>query len=180
MAVSREVRVKFLPSDKITIETAYNYRMTTLNRPETFGIEKQENLTSRSIKGVIRYSPDDNLTFVTRMDYKVTQPGTNNGMLLLQDFNLRFRKVPVSIWFRYCIFKTESWESRIYTYENDLLYNFSIPALSGEGSRSYIMLAWEALRFADVRVKYALTGLMQNRNYASETKELKVQIRILF
>ena len=129
---------------------------------------------------MIRYSPDDNLTFVTRMDYKVTQPGTNNGMLLLQDFNFRFRKVPVSIWFRYCIFKTESWDSRIYTYENDLLYNFSIPALSGEGSRSYIMLAWEALRFADVRVKYALTGLMQNRNYASETKELKVQIRILF
>jgi len=180
MAVSREVRVKFLPSDKITIETAYNYRMTTLNRQETFGIEKQENLTSRSIKGVIRYSPDDNLTFVTRMDYKVTQPGTNTGMLLLQDFNLRFRKVPVSIWFRYCIFKTESWDSRIYTYENDLLYNFSIPALSGEGSRSYIMLAWEALRFADVRIKYAFTGLMQNRNYASETKELKVQIRILF
>ena len=42
MAVSREVRVKFLPSDKITIETAYNYRMTTLNRPETFGIETGE------------------------------------------------------------------------------------------------------------------------------------------
>ena len=146
MAVSREIRVKFLPSDKITIETAYNYRMTALNRQETFGIEKQENLTSRSIKGVIRYSPDDNLTFVTRMDYKVTQPGTNKGMLLLQDFNFRFRKVPVSIWFRYCIFKTESWDSRLYTYENDLLYNFSIPALSGEGNRSYIMLAWEACK----------------------------------
>ncbi len=114
------------------------------------------------------------------MDYKVTQPGRNTGMLLLQDFNFRFRKVPVSIWFRYCIFKTDNWDSRIYTYENDLLYNFSIPALSGEGSRSYIMIAWEAVRFADVRIKYAFTGLMQNRNYASETKELKVQIRMWF
>ena len=180
MGVTRELRVKFLPSDKITIETAYSYRMNVLNRQETYGIVKQENLTSRSIKGVIRYSPVDNLAFVTRMDYKVTKPGSNTGMLLLQDINYRFRKVPVSIWFRYCIFKTDNWDSRLYTYENDLLYNFSIPALSGEGNRSYIMLAWEAARFADVRIKYAYTGLMQNRNYSEETKELKVQIRIFF
>jgi hypothetical protein len=180
MGVNREIRVKFLPSDKITIETAYNYRMTALNMQEIYGIEKQENLTSRSIKGVIRYSPVDNLTFVTRMDYKVTHPGTSTGMLLLQDFNFRFRKVPVSVWFRYCIFKTDNWDSRLYTYENDLLYNFSIPALSGEGNRSYIMVAWEATKFADVRLKYAYTGLMQNRNYTTETKELKVQIRMWF
>jgi hypothetical protein len=180
MGVSREIRAKFLPSDKITIETVYNYRMNALNSQETIGIEKQENLTSRSIKGVIRYSPVDNLTIVTRMDYKVTQPGTNTGMLLLQDFNFRFRKVPVSIWFRYCIFKTDNWDSRLYTYENDLLYNFSIPALSGDGNRSYVMLAWEAAKFADVRLKYAYTGLMQSRNYATETKELKVQVRMWF
>jgi hypothetical protein len=42
------------------------------------------------------------------------------------------------------------------------------------------MLAWEAARFADVRIKYAFTGLMQNRNYATETKELKVQVRVWF
>ncbi len=179
MGVSRELRIKLLPSDKITIETAYNYRMAALNSQDTYGIEKQENLTSRSVKGVIRYSPVDNLTFVTRMDYKVTQPGRNTGTLLLQDFNFRFRK-DVSIWFRYCIFKTDNWDSRLYTYENDLLYNFSIPALSGEGSRSYIMIAWEAARFADVRLKYAFTGLMQNRNYTTETKELKVQVRMWF
>jgi hypothetical protein len=180
MSVSREIRVKFLPTDKITFETAYNYRSTAINLQNAYGIEKQESLTARGIKGVVKYSPVDNLTFVTRMDYKVCQPGADKGMLLLQDINYRFRKAPVSIWFRYCIFKTDSWDSRLYTYENDLLYNFSIPALSGNGNRSYIMIDWKASGFADFRIKYAFTGLIQNGRYLSENKELKIQVRMWF
>jgi len=179
-ALHREVRIRFLPSDKISFEGAYNYRMTVLNQQESYGIKKQDNLVSRAIKGVIKYSPDENLTFGTRIDYKITQPGAANGMLLLQDFNYRFRKIPVSIWFRYCIFKTDNWDSRLYTYENDLLYYFSIPALSGEGNRCYVMIAWEPFRFADFRIKYAFTELMQNRNSFSETDEVKIQLRMWF
>jgi hypothetical protein len=179
-ALSREVRIRFLPSENISFEGVYCYRMTVLNQKESFGIKKQENHVGRAIKGVLKYSPSENMTFGTRIDYKITQPGAANGMLLLQDFNYRFMKVPVSIWFRYCIFKTDTWDSRLYTYENDLLYNFSIPALSGEGNRCYLMIAWEPFRFADFRIKYAFTELIQNRNSFSETDEVKIQLRMWF
>lgn len=180
MAVSREIRIKYIPSDKITIETVYNYQLSALDQKETFGIEKQENFVSRVFKTVIRYSPNDNLTFGTRLDYKVTQPDAGRGMLLMQDVHYRFRKIPVSVWFRYCIFKTDDWDSRLYTYENDLLYNFSIPALSGEGNRSYLMIAWKTGKFADIRIKYAYTGLVQDRIAFTETKEIKIQARMWF
>jgi hypothetical protein len=179
-AVSKEVRLKFLPSDKITFEAVYNYRQSMLNKNETNGIIKQENFSGSFVKGIIRYSPDDNLTFGTRLDYKVTRPESGRGMLLLQDINYRFVKLPLSIWFRYCIFKTDDWNSRLYTYENDLLYSFSIPALSGEGSRNYIMVAWRASKFLDLRIKYGFTEIQKENDGSNETEEFKIQVRIWF
>jgi hypothetical protein len=179
-AVSKEVRLRYLLSDKIKIEAVYNYRQSVLNKNEADGIKKQENFAGRLVKSIVRYSPDENLTIVTRLDYKVTSPVGGKGMLLLQDISYRFVKIPLSVWFRYCIFKTDDWDSRLYTYENDLLYSFSIPALSGEGSRSYVMVAWRAGKFIDLRIKYCITDIQRENNSDSETEELKLQARMWF
>jgi hypothetical protein len=174
------MRIKFLPSDRITVEAEYNSRLSMQNRNKTYGIEKQDNLSSKLLKGIVRYSPDDNLTFGTRLDYKITQPDGSRGMLLFQDISYRFRKIPVSVWFRYCIFKTDDWDSRLYTYENDLLYSFSIPALSGEGSRSYLMISCKTGKFLDFRIKYAFTEIQPDKDSGKETEELKIQVRMWF
>jgi len=179
-AVSKEMRLKYIPSDKITFEAVYNSRQSMLNLAETDGIKKQGIFTVSLVKGVVRYSPDDNLTFGTRLDYKVTRPDGARGMLLLQDISYRFGKIPLSVWFRYCIFKTDNWDSRLYTYENDLLYSFSIPALSGEGSRSYLMIVWRAMKFIDFRIKYGLTEIKKENDDNNETEELKIQVKIRF
>jgi hypothetical protein len=174
------VRLKYLPSDKITFEAVYNSRQSMLNLDETYGIKKQDVFAGSLVKGVVRYSPDDNLTFGIRLDYKITRPDGARGMLLLQDISYRFGKIPLSVWFRYCIFRTDDWDSRLYTYENDLLYSFSIPALSGEGSRSYVMVAWKAGKFIDLRIKYGITEIQKEYDANSQTEELKMQLRIRF
>jgi opacity protein-like surface antigen len=180
MAVSREMRIKYIPTDKLTVEAVYSYRFSMLDAQEISGIKKQENISSHSIKGTVRYSPDENLTLSTRIDYKVFKPGLNKGILLLQDISCRFRKIPISVWLRYCIYKTGSWDSRLYTYENDLLYNFSIPVLSGKGSRSCIMIVWKVNKFIDLRIKYGLTNVFGEDDTITETEEFKMQMRIWF
>ena len=179
-AVNKEVRLKYLPSDKITFEAVYNSRQSMLNLNENDGIKKQGIFAGSLVKGVVRYSPDNKLTFGIRLDYKITRPDGARGMLLLQDISYRFGKIPLSVWFRYCIFRTDDWDSRLYTYENDLLYSFSIPALSGEGSRSYVMVAWRAGKFIDLRIKYGITEIQKEYDANSQTEELKMQVRIRF
>jgi hypothetical protein len=179
MAKSREVRIKYLPSAKITVEAAYNYRYVMLNAQDIYGTEKQENAVSNTFKGTINYLHSDNLTIGIRLDCKVTNLSGSRGWLLLQDIKYRFGKIPVSVWFRYCIFKTDDWSSRLYTYENDLLYSFSIPALSGEGYRSYIMVSFKARKFIDLRIKYAITDLISSGE-SKANEELRMQIRLWF
>jgi hypothetical protein len=146
----------------------------------TKGIPKQAEITTRNIRGSIRYTLNNNLILGTRLDYKIVDPTGSKGIMMLQDISYRFRKIPVTLWFRYCLFNTDNWDSRIYAYENDLLYSFSIPALSGEGSRSYIMVKWEIGDFADIRFKYSITSLVLDCNSNEDLHEIRFQVRILF
>jgi len=180
MAISREMRMKYLPSDRLTVEALYSYRSSILDDHGNYGIVKQTTTINRILKGRVRYSPDSYLTLSTRFDYKITQPGSRRGMLLLQDISYNFRKIPVSVWLRYCLFKTDDWESRLYAYENDLLYSFSIPALSGEGSRSCIMVTWKARKLIYLRIKYGLTETVADIDRLKEIKELRMQVRMWF
>ena len=44
-----------------------------------------------------------------------------------------------SLTFRYAIFHSDDYQSRISLYENDVLGAFSIPSLYGHGSRVYLL-----------------------------------------
>jgi hypothetical protein len=177
--IKKEIAARFLPTEKIVIEALFNNRVSTFDS-ETTGIPKQMEITTRDVRGSIRYTLNDNLTLGTRLDYKLVSPSGSKGIMMLQDINYRFRQIPLTLWFRYCLFNTDDWDSRIYAYENDLLYSFSIPALSGEGSRSYIMVKWELSDFADIRFKYSITSLSGNGNIIEEQDEIKFQVRIMF
>ena len=42
-------------------------------------------------------------------------------------------------------FDAREWANRIYTYEHDVLYAFSIPATYGLGGRAYLCLRWQII-----------------------------------
>ncbi len=63
------------------------------------------------------------------------------GFLLFQDI-VYSPSSKWKIWLRYAWFNTDGYNSRIYSYENDLLYCFSIPEFHGNGHRIYTTLKW--------------------------------------
>ncbi len=176
----QEISIRFLPNEKLTIGASYNYRYSMVDDLVTIGIPEQNQTINKCLKVSVRYSMYDNLIFDARIDYNVADPFGSKGMLLFQEINYRFRQVPLTLWFRYCLFNTDDWNSRIYTYENDLLYSFSIPALSGEGSRSYIMLKWKINKHSEMRIKYSITSLITNGVTIENTDEFKMQFKVWF
>jgi hypothetical protein len=175
-----EIRIKYVPMENLVFDLAYNIRYAMSDDNFAQGIPQIEEKKNRWLKGQVKYGIGERLSFMTRIDYKTAQPSSSTGRLFLQDMSYRFRQTPVTLWFRYCIFNTDDWDSRLYAYENDLLYSFSIPALSGRGTRSYLMVKWEIGNRAELRAKYSLTSLATDRNLIKEKDELKLQFRIWF
>jgi hypothetical protein len=178
--VRQEIKARFLPSDKLSFDASYNYRLSMADNDETQGIPDQEKLITKSFKASMRYSVHDNLTLGTRIDFKIADPSGSSGMSLFQDISYSFMKIPVTVWARYCLFNTDDWDSRIYTYENDLLYSYSIPSLYGAGSRSYIMARWKLGAFAEFRIKYGITSSVITGKSLQNNNEIKMQFKVWF
>jgi hypothetical protein len=177
---SSEVKLRYQPGRSVSFEVAYARRLTVYDNPVSEGIARQMDFVNSSVKGILKYSPVENLILTTRIDYKISRPPESRGVLLLQDISLKFRKIPVRIWFRHAVFNTENWNSRIYAYENDLPGSFNIPALSGKGSRNCIMAEWKPARFADLRIKYSFSQTQSEGDSFKNSGELRVQLKVRF
>ncbi len=62
------------------------------------------------------------------------------GYLIYQGFQIKPLKKAWALSFRYSLFDTDSYDTRLYTFEQDVPYSFAVPAFSGKGSRFYILL----------------------------------------
>lgn len=63
---------------------------------------------------------------------------TENGFMVFADILCKPVRRPFGLNFRAAIFDTQGYDTRIYAYENSVLYYYSISALSGKGFRYYI------------------------------------------
>ena len=173
-----EINIKYLPSDRLSLETVFNSRTSMADKISESGIHTQEEVSTRSVRGSAKYSPAGNISFTTRIDYKLADPSGSKGTQLLQDINIRASGLHVSLWLRYSIFNTDGFESGIYTWENDLRNSFSIPVMYGSGSRSYIMVSWKPVEMIELRFKYALTIKEETGTSAKPNHEFKFGLKI--
>lgn len=98
--------------------------------------------TKRSLNFQISYGITESLTFSDKAAYShyFNDDGANSrGYLLCHDIAYKPTSLPFAITFRYALFNSDDYNSRISVYENDVLGAFSIPSLSGAGQRIYLL-----------------------------------------
>ena len=180
LAKRSEIKLRYNPAQRINFEVSCNRKFSITDKQTDRGIAVRKETDAITLKTIARFILNDNTVLNTRIDYKFITHYGSRGMIMAQDLAYRFVRIPVTLWARYCIYNTDDWDSRIYLYENDLLYSFSIPVFSGKGTRSYIMVKWDIGDYAELRVKYGLTSQSATNYIQSYTDELKVQFRIWF
>ena len=77
-----------------------------------------------------------------------------DGLLLAQDVIYKPKESKLSFTARFALFDTDSYNSRIYSYENDVLYYFRIPAYYFQGARSYLTLRYQFKKGIDFWLRY--------------------------
>jgi hypothetical protein len=142
----------------------------------------------RNIRFDIAYKISPSFRLRNRAEWiSFSQPGiqTEYGFLLMQDIVYKPLSQPVSFSFRYALFGTDGYNSRIYAYESDVLYSYSIPAYYFKGSRTYLTLEYSLNRRIDIWFRYAQTFFTNQNSTGSglteiqgpRRSEIKVQIR---
>lgn len=97
----------------------------------------------------LRTTADANLT--NQKSTITNQQSIPYGLSLAQDVAYDFstpytlHPTPLSIRLRLQFFDAQNWTNRIYCYEHDVLYAFSIPAVYGLGGRAYLCLRWQII-----------------------------------
>lgn len=93
----------------------------------------------QSLRISIRGEPGRTITLKSRFEQTFYRHDHYScGFFICQDFGYHPENVPLTFWARMAYFRTGDYDSRIYAYENDLLYQFSVPSFYGEGIRSYL------------------------------------------
>ena len=87
--------------------------------------------------------------------YRNDDGSNEQGYFLCQDIAYKPEDKPYSLTFRYAIFDAKDYNARIYAYESDVLYSFSVPALYGKGMRVYLL---GKVKLFDTLTLYARIG----------------------
>ena len=130
----------------------YNPYNTVLN-PVT-GRQKQ------SFRTQFNYKLGDRITFRSRIelswfDKKGEQP--QNGFLLFTDILYKPLLKAFSGNIRLQYFETDGYDSRMYAFENDVLYSYSIPVFFDKGYRYYLNLKYSFSRKLSLWTRFAQT-----------------------
>lgn len=129
---------------------------------------------------------NENFSIKTRIERSLySKLNDENGILVYLDLNYKPPRKRFSLNGRFAWFDTEGYNSRMYAYENDLLYAFSIPALYGKGIRTYLnfrqtltenLTLW--LKFAATH-KFPQTATEESEDLSTKS-EFKIQLRYQF
>jgi len=106
------------------------------------------------------------------------------GLIALQDVSYEFQKIPLQLDFRMQFFDAVDYDNRVYAYEKDVLYAFSIPMFSGIGSRYYLNVKYEISKQFSIWFKIAQTVYADDREALSSGNEMisgnrKTDVRLL-
>ncbi|MGI8893270.1 MAG: ComEA family DNA-binding protein, partial [Bacteroidia bacterium] len=145
----------------------------------------------RSYRFHVSYKVSTSFTLRSRVElshYRKANEPASEGYLIYQDVSYKGLSSPFTFSVRYLLFDTDDYNSRIYAYENDVLYAYSIPGFFYRGSRFYVVTKYRVMRGIEVWLRYANT-FYSNRNtvgsgldliQGSNKSEVKAQLRLTF
>ncbi|MBN2637315.1 MAG: helix-hairpin-helix domain-containing protein [Prolixibacteraceae bacterium] len=173
-------------SEKLT----FYFRFKNEEKEQKFSPDERYVNIPEKIKRIrfhIQLKPLKNIILKSRIESSGYSGLENeNGLLIFQD--VRFEPVnnPFKVTARFAWFSTDGYNSRIYAYEDDLLYTFSVPAYFYKGFRGYLNLKYNINEHLGFWLKLGHTVYNNHESISSgyneiegnKKTEIKFQLRL--
>ncbi len=129
-----------------------------------------------------RMNPQVEMRFRYRWKQVKQGPTTVTGSAAYQEIILSLRRWDIS--YRFTLFDSENYLSRIYFYERDIWGSFTLPAYFGKGISQYLLIRFRMSRWCDLWVRAGISRGMKARanngvySMREEKKLVSCQVRI--
>jgi len=186
------VQQGYRPSRRFEIYVRFREQEKQRNSRLSDGtITELENILQRNYRFNLSYKVSESVKLKSRVEYVTISRSSKDkedGMIITQDIIYKPKSSPISLSLRYALFDTDSYDTRIYTYENNALYVFSVPSYYYRGSRAYAMVRYKFFRKFDLWVRYGVSIFANRSSIGSGAEEIKggnktditVQLRMKF
>lgn len=182
----------YRPTKELELYGRFRQQVRQKNSRDNDGtVTAIDDILQRNYRLNLSYKVSEAISIKSRIEYVTINRLSNtmeDGWIFTQDLVFRPKNFPMDLSLRYALFDTDSYDTRIYTFENNALYVFSVPAYYYQGSRAYILLRFSFLRSCDLWVRYG-TFLYNNRKSlssgpeeiaGSQKSDITVQFRVSF
>lgn len=185
---------------QLTYTAGKNFEIYTRFRSESKQANQSGNISATNYivflprqnwRTQLRYKLNPSLTVRSRVElmwFDKNGPGRENGFLTFFDFIYKPLLSPYAANIRLQYFETDGYNSRLYAFENDVIYSFSIPLFYGKGYRYYINLNYDINKRLSLWARWAQSiypgatsigsGLDVIRG--NKRSEIKLEARLLF
>ena len=183
------LQITWKPSKTLECYVRYRDQWKEQNSSElTEGLKVLTNLNSSNLRGHLSYKMNDLLEIRARLEGVLIARGDKSpekGMLFYQDINITSKNKNRDYILRFILFDTDSYASRIYSYESSPTYQFSSPAFYGKGIRAYLLVRLTFWKRMDCWVKIGgahyvtsnINSVDLNQLIETQKKEINIQLR---
>ena len=184
-------QLSYSPNKKLKLISRFKQQVRQENSDELNDDAGLEIINKQNYRMEISYRINDNFSLRNRAElvqFHKAPVKAEFGFLNYQDIIYDPLSSKFSGNIRFGIFDTASFNSRIYAYENDVLYAYSVPVHQGSGLRCYINGRYKIFRGLDIWLRYALINYAGQQTAGSsadlisenQRSDFKFQLRYQF
>jgi hypothetical protein len=169
------LQVSFMPDKKTELNITYRNR--------------EEEMIKRSLRFHMAYSISEMFTLRNRYELTWVEPADSKkeeGFLTYVDLICKPVLKPFSIILRWLHFETSSYASRIYAYENDVLFSYAVPAYSGRGNHYGILISYKIAKWLNGWLHFqqtvypGLSSLGSGLSQITGNRKTELKIQLMF
>ncbi len=165
-------QLEYRPSKNILVYARYKNEE---KEGKTVSKEKYVNAPQqkKQTRLYFQYDVSEKVTLRSRFEYVLFKDESDShGFMFYQDLVYKPIPIPLTGYARFALFNTQSYDSRVYAYENDLLYTYSIPAYHGKGFRAYLNFSYTISKNLSLWCKLSNTHWTDRESISSGNNEI--------
>ena len=181
------VQISCKPSKQTEMYTRYRSRQKAINQTmETNAMNEVTTFFNRSWRTQINHQVNKTFSIRQRFEllwYNPEKENPEKGFLAFFDVFYKPPQSSLSVNMRLQYFESDGYNSRLYAYENDVLYYYAVPVFYNKGSRYYINARFKLNKYMSVWLKWGQLIYSNKDSVGSGLDEIngnkKSEIRVL-